>query len=51
MMVFPIEGLESGLGTDRYPNTKAWLERMRARPAYKRAEAKGGRVNLKMFIE
>lgn len=51
MMIFPLEGVESGLGFDRYPNSKAWLERMRARPAYKRAEAKGGRPNLRMFVE
>jgi len=42
------EELLEGFGQiDNWPNMKAHLARMRAREAYKRAEAKGGAVDLK----
>jgi glutathione S-transferase len=50
MMIFPVEGLESGLGYDNYPNIQKWVDLVKARPAYQRAEAKGGPTNLKAFI-
>ena len=34
---------------DKYPNVAAYLERVRARPAYKRALEKGGRFELSDF--
>lgn len=34
---------------DKYPNVAAYLERTRARPAYKRALEKGGRFALSDF--
>lgn len=39
-----IYAVEAGLsrGASERPNTQAWLERMKSRPAYQRAEAKGG---------
>lgn len=50
-MIFPIEGLEATGELDNHPNIKSWLERMRSRDGYKKAEEKGGKVNLKAFIE
>ena len=45
------EELVEGVGQiDSRPNMKAHLERMRARDAYKRAEAKGGPVGLKQLF-
>ena len=42
------EELLEGFGQiDAWPNMRAHLERMRARDAYRRAEAKGGAVDLK----
>jgi len=40
-MIYPVEaGLSRG--TSERPNMRAWLERMKGRPAHQRAEAKGG---------
>lgn len=45
-MSYPIEAHAGrGDGADR-PNTRAWLERVHARPAYKRALERGGPVTL-----
>jgi glutathione S-transferase len=42
-MFYPVEaGLSRGAGT--YPHMKAWRDRVCAREAYKRAEAKGGKA-------
>ena len=43
MMSFPLEAARSraGLGASR-PHTRAWLEKIHARPAYRAALAKGG---------
>jgi len=42
-MSFPVEALLSrATGTGNYPHLLAYRQRMRARPAYQRAEAKGG---------
>jgi glutathione S-transferase len=42
-MSFAIEALLSrSTATGQYPNIVAYHKRMRARPAYQRAEAKGG---------
>ncbi len=40
-MIYPVEAGLSRAGSER-PNMQAWLERMKSRPAYQRAEAKGG---------
>lgn len=43
MMSFPLEAARSRAGLDdRYPNILGWLERIHARPAYKRALEAGG---------
>ncbi len=45
MMSFPLEAAahRAGLGAEgRHPNAKAWLERIHARPAYRRALERGG---------
>jgi len=41
-MSFPVEAAEARVGLDEYPHLRAWLERIRARPAYARALAVGG---------
>lgn len=41
MILFPLGGVEATIGYSDIPNIKAWLERVRARPAYIRALAKG----------
>ena len=46
-LAFFEEFLEGSGQIDAWPNMKAHLERMRARDAYQRAEAKGGAVDLK----
>jgi glutathione S-transferase len=40
-MIYPVEAGLSRTASER-PNMQAWLERMKSRPAYQRAEAKGG---------
>ncbi|MGB8223924.1 MAG: glutathione S-transferase [Polyangiales bacterium] len=40
-MIYPVEAGLSRAASAR-PNLQAWLERMKSRPAYQRAEAKGG---------
>jgi glutathione S-transferase len=49
MMIFPIESLEAKGLFDEYPNIKLWFDKMKARPAYKRAEEKGGANDLGVF--
>jgi glutathione S-transferase len=34
------------VGLDTFPNVRAWLQRCRARPAYKRAAERGGEAAL-----
>lgn len=42
-MSFPVEAAQARAGLDaRYPKATAWIERIRARPAYQSAIAKGG---------
>ncbi|MCG8440681.1 MAG: glutathione S-transferase [Caulobacterales bacterium] len=47
IMSFPLQAAQArcGLGEDR-PHLAAFLERIAARPAYQRAEARGGPLNL-----
>lgn len=52
-MIFPIEGLESSQGPDlekNYPNIYGWLNRVRAREAYVKAEERGGKTDLQAFV-
>ena len=46
-MSFPVEAaaVRAGLGAD-YPRLQAWLDRIQARPAYRRALEKGGPVEI-----
>jgi glutathione S-transferase len=41
-MSFPLEGAAARVGVDRYPAIAGFLERIHARPAYRRAIEKGG---------
>lgn len=41
-MSFPLEAATARADADAYPNVHAFLERIRARPAYRRALARGG---------
>jgi len=46
-MSFPIEGAAARFGIgDKYPAVRAFLDRVRARPAYKRAIERGGPLTL-----
>lgn len=47
-MSFPLEAARSraGVNASSYPNISAWLERIHARPAYKRALERGGEFHL-----
>ncbi|MEL7487425.1 MAG: glutathione S-transferase [Pseudomonadota bacterium] len=46
-MSFPLEGADARGGLDgRFPNIKAFLQRIHARPAYKRALERGGPYSL-----
>ena len=43
MMSFPLEAAAQRAGLDaRYPKLQAWLKRIHARPAYRRALERGG---------
>jgi glutathione S-transferase len=42
-MIYPVEAGLSRAASER-PNMQAWLDRVTSRPAYQRAEAKGGPV-------
>lgn len=45
-MSFPVEAVEAQAGVDSYPNLKNFLQRIHARPAYKRALERGGKYEL-----
>lgn len=45
-LFFPIEAAEARADLGAYPNVAAYLERLRARPAYARAIEKGGELEL-----
>ena len=48
-MSFPLEAAQAraGLTADTYPRLSDWLARIHARPAYARAEARGGPLSLR----
>jgi glutathione S-transferase len=46
MMSFPAEGAARRFGIEDYPRVKAFLDRIHARPAYKRALERGGPYTL-----
>lgn len=45
-MSFPVQVMASRQGLDGYPNTQAWLARIRECEAYQRAVAKGGEFSM-----
>ena len=45
-MSFAMEGAEARFGVEKYPAVQSFLSRVRARPAYKRAIARGGALTL-----
>jgi glutathione S-transferase len=45
-MSFPLEGAEARFNLDKYPAVRAFLEKVRGRPAYKRAIERGGALKL-----
>ncbi|ORY72394.1 glutathione S-transferase [Leucosporidium creatinivorum] len=51
MVFFVAEGLVASKGLDKWPNVAAWYKRMQARPAFQRAEAKGGKNDLSVFLK
>ena len=47
VMSYPMDGAESkGFISDQHPNCKAWLQRIKARPAYQQAMQKDGRPGV-----
>jgi len=47
MLSFPLEAAVARAGLDgRWPRLTAWLDRIRARPAYQRAVTRGGALHL-----
>lgn len=47
IMSFPVEAmLQRGDGADKYPKLAAYVQACRARPAWKRAEERGGKLTL-----
>ena len=47
IMSFPVETLKDRTaGFDKYPHLAKYLEQVHERPAYKRAEEKGGKLEL-----
>lgn len=47
-MSFPVEAIAAQVGIDEnYPHLKGFLERIHARPAYKRALSRGGEYELR----
>lgn len=42
MMSFPVEAANARFGLEKYPHVAAWLEKIHARPAYRRALEAGG---------
>jgi glutathione S-transferase len=41
-MSFPLEAFDARVGLSDRPNLRGWLERIRARPAYRKAIEVGG---------
>lgn len=50
MMVFPVEGLNEQQ-LKEYPEIARWYAKVQARPAYKRAEEKGGKNDMTRFVK
>lgn len=46
IMSFPIEGTKERMGLDKYPHLQKYLDTIHERPAYKRAEEKGGKLSM-----
>jgi glutathione S-transferase len=51
MVFFVAEGLVASKSLDKWPNVAAWYKRMQDRPAFKRAEEKGGKNDLSVFLK
>ena len=48
MMSYPLQAAESRFGLTGYPNLQAYLQRIAAHPAYRRAVAKAGEAVLRV---
>lgn len=52
MIYFPVEGLVASKNIEQeYPATAAWFKKCSERPAFKRAEEKGGKNDMKVFLK
>ena len=51
MMSFIADGMVAAKTLDQYPATAAWYKRCTERPAWKRAEEKGGKTDLSTFVK
>ena len=52
MMSFIAESLEAApIDSSVYPNISRWHKSIQTRPAYQRAEEKGGKNDLTMFVK
>lgn len=52
MMSFIAESLEAApIDASAYPNISRWHKTIQNRPAYQRAEEKGGKNDLTMFVK
>ena len=50
-MSYPLEAARQRVGLEGRPNIRAFLERIAARPAYQRAQARGGEFGIPAFRE
>lgn len=51
MVSFIADGMVAAKTLDKYPATAAWYQRLSERPAWKRAEEKGGKTDLSTFVK
>lgn len=50
-MSFVAEGTLASGDLAKYPATKAWFERISSRPAWKKAEERGGKTDLSLITK
>ena len=46
ILSFPLEGTKIKLGFEKYPHLQKWLDTIHARPAYKKAEERAGKLEM-----